>query len=159
MTASRILRFGEGFSLEPASYEHFDLAQKWTEEDPAHAGFVQARFWLEQADDRDSYLARWKQIPVMFFKAIIYVNEERQKYAEVHMQFRPQITQNDHEMIRAVLLAGCPWLEELLLGAGIEEIIFDSNAPPLIAFCVKRLGFKRENGRLRKRLTSETIVH
>lgn len=174
MTATRVLRFGAGFVLEPASFEHKPLAEQWTAWDPDHAGKVDPRFWLEQACDRDSYLASDGAGPVLFFKVIVYpilhrgasgpsdeelarVKVDREQcQAELHMQFMPQNLQSDYERVRAMLLAGCPWLEQLLLEAGVEEIVFDSKSPALVAFTTKRLGFSTKgDGVLRKRLTGQ----
>lgn len=157
MTATRILRFGAGFSLVPVGFEHKTMAENWNAWDPDHAGHVDPRFWLEQADNLDSYLASDAIGPVLFFKVIMIPKKEPpSKVAEIHMQFMPQNTQGDHERIRAMLLAGSPWLEELLLGAGVTEINFDSTSPALVAFSTKRLGFLTQgDGTLRKRLAAK----
>lgn len=155
MTAKSVLRFGEGFVLEPAAFQHKSQADEWTAADSDHAGRVDPRFWLEQAPDRDSYLVSDLRGPVLFFTLILLLPgpERIRKVAELHMQFMPTTTQLDHERIRAALMAGCPWLERILEGAGVEEITFDSRSDRLIAFCVKRLGFLLEdNGVPRKRL-------
>lgn len=163
MTATRTLRFGEGFSLEPADFQHRILADQWTAWDPDHAGRVDPRFWLEQDDDRDAYLASDRTGPVLFFKVIVQqkggIALPRWKTAELHMQFMPQATQQDYERIRAMLMAGCPWLEQILIAAGVEEITFDSHSPALIAFTTKRLGFSSQgDGTLRKRLAGQAAA-
>jgi hypothetical protein len=167
MTAIRVLRFGEGFLMEPASYEHKQLAEQWTAWDPDHAGKVDPRFWLEQADDRDSYLVSDRVGPVLFFKVIVSIyggianasfQTDSKKVAELHMQFMPASTQQDHERIRMALVKGCPWLEILLAGAGVEEIVFDSRHSGLVAFSTKRLGFTTQgDGQLRKTIQPEAM--
>jgi hypothetical protein len=162
MTAIRVLRFGEGFTMEPASFEHVKLAEQWTAWDTDH-GKVDPRFWLEQAEDRDSYLVSDREGPVLFFKVIMRARfwpvPERAagKIAELHMQFMPANTQADHERIRTALVKGCPWLEILLAGAGVEEIVFDSQHSGLVAFTTKRLGFTQSDGRLRKTIQPEAM--
>ena len=155
MTATKILRF-DGYLLEPASYEHKDLAEKWTAWDSDHAGQVDPRFWLEQDGTRDSYLVSDRHGPVLFFKVIMWTDRDffqyRKKVAEIHMQFMPASIAIDHQRIGGALLKGCPWLEEILRAAGVEEIYFDSTSPGLVAFTTKRMGFTQEDGRLRKRL-------
>lgn len=193
MTATKTLRFGEGFILEPAEFQHKQLAVEWTDADPDHSGRVDPRFWLEQDDDRDSYLCSDRQGPVLFFKLILkqteqhtqecqlsYMSKERAQQeswgctchhwgridfprksssAELHMQFMPAVSMQDHERIRAALLAGAPWIEQILMRAGVEEICFDSRSPGLIAFTTKRLGFSApENGILRKRLAGHAAT-
>lgn len=156
MTARGHFRFGEGYTLDPAGFEHKVLAENWTAWDADHAGRVDPRFWLEQDDSRDSYIACDRIGPVMFFKVIVFAHPE--KTAELHMQFMPASTQTDHERIRNVLLAGCPWIERILAGAGVTEIVFDSNSAGLVAFSTKRLGFTHENGQLRKRIAVATAT-
>jgi hypothetical protein len=169
MTATQSLKFGEGFTLEPASSEHKKLAEEWTAWDTDHARRVDPPFWLEQANDRDSYLCSDRQGPVLFFKMIIRVAgygillppgpEHTRKMAELHMQFMPASTMADHERIRTALMKGCPWIETLLIGAGVEEIYFDSQSPGLVAFTTKRLGFNTQgDGQLRKRLEVSLVA-
>jgi hypothetical protein len=163
-----VLRFGEGFVLEPASFEHKQLAEAWTAGDSDHAGKVDPRFWLEQAEDRDSYLVSDHVGPVLFFKVILMYyggianasfETATRRVAELHMQFMPANKQDDHERIRTALLKGSGWLDLLLMGAGVEEILFDSNSPGLVAFSTKRLGFHSQgDGRLRKRLADQAAA-
>lgn len=78
--------------------------------------------------------------------------------AEVFVQFMPCATEEDRERTREALARGMEWLEPVLEMSGAEEIFFDSRQEKLIAFCIKRLGFKAEGGtgmrRLRKALVS-----
>lgn len=161
MTATKILNF-DGYRLEPATYEHKDLAEQWTAWDRDHAGQVDPSFWLEQDEACDSYLVSDGIGPVLFFKVMTWImgslhnasfnTGPNKKKAEIHMQFMPASTTIDHQRIGGALLKGCPWLEELLRAAGVEEIYFDSTSPGLVAFTTKRMGFTQEDGRLRKRL-------
>lgn len=158
MTATKTLQFGVSgdYLLEPAAAKHKALAEQWTAWDPDHAGRVDPSFWLEQDEACDSYLVSDGMGPVLFFKVIIWTDRDffqyRKKVAEIHMQFMPASTTIDHQRIGGALLKGCPWLEELLRAAGVEEIYFDSTSPGLVAFTTKRMGFTQEDGRLRKRL-------
>lgn len=166
MTATKTLRFDPGYVLEPASFAHRVLAEEWTAWDKDHAGCVDPRFWLEQDESRDSYLVSDEFGPVMFFKIIVWIlgslenasfeTGPNRKEAEIHMQFMPATTSHDHTRIGQALLKGCPWLELILIGAGVSEIYFDSTSPGLVAFTTKRMGFTEERGQLRKRLELST---
>ena len=154
MTAIKTIQFDE-YRLEPASFEHKDLAENWTTEDANHAGQVDPRFWLEQDETRDSYLVSDSKGPVLFFKIIMLSTfgiPPRNKLAEIHMQFMPATSGKDHARIGAALVKGCFWLEQILQQAGVDEIYFDSDSPGLVAFTTKHMGFTHENGRVRKRL-------
>lgn len=176
MTATRTLSFNT-YKLEPASYEHKQLAEEWTAEDKEHAGIVDPRFWLEQGEDHDSYLVSDKWGPVLFFRVITRQIEPTEwllggiaptiqngglrpgfKAAELHMQFMPAYTAVDHKRIAETLKSGCPWLEQILIGAGVEEIYFDSTFPGLVAFTTKHLGFTQEGQRLSKRLAAAAVA-
>lgn len=167
MTATRILIF-DSYRLEPATFEHKHLAEEWTEADPEHRGKVDPRFWLEQGDGFDSYIVSDLAGPVLFLKVIARQigygillppgPQHVRKGAELHMQFMPAATEMDHKRISAALLHGSPWLEQILMGAGVEEVYFDSTFPGLIAFTTKRLGYEHEGGRLRKRLPAQASI-
>jgi hypothetical protein len=158
MTATKTLRF-DGYLLEPAEFKHKALAESWTAWDKDHAGRVDPRFWLEQDERTDSYLVSDAAGPVLFFKVIVMGIKQFEsdpfpswKHAELHMQFMPAACGADHNRIADALFKGYPWLELILIGAGVSEIYFDSRSPGLVAFTTKRMGFTQEGGRLRKRL-------
>ena len=150
MTATATFRFSNNkFTLRPAGEDDFYLAEKWTQLDPEHRGSVDPRFWLEQAQGRDSFLLFDDEGPVFFFKMVL-AGSENNRAIEIHIQFPPQ-GRNGYR-IAAGLIEGITWLERVLRQIQIREMFFDSASRKLITFAIKRLGFRMEGGKLRKRL-------
>lgn len=159
MSAIETFTFGP-YTLRPAGKFDADrkLAEEWTSADRDHAGRVDPVFWLEQKLGRDSYILQDKTGPLFFFKLIQpALPEDRFNACEVHIQFPPHPGQPEKQPLQRERLAialheGLQWLERVLIGNNIGEIFFDSTSDPLVAFCIKRLGFQLVDGKLRKRL-------
>lgn len=165
MSAIETFSFGP-YTLRPAGRDPGDLqlAQVWTSADRDHAGRVLPGFWLEQKLGRDSYILLDYNGPLFFFKLIQYVEPitNGKPMCEIHIQFPPAPGQAETQPLQRERLAmalheGLQWLERVLIGNRIGEIFFDSSSDPLVAFCIKRLGFVLEGGKLRKRL--EIVCH
>jgi hypothetical protein len=136
MTATKTYYFG-GYTLEPTTEQHLELAEKWTALDKYHAGVISPEFWLYQGASTDSYLLNDGAGPVFFLK----VHQHEGKRVALHIQFMPCATEQDMERTVEGLLQGTPWLEGILRESQVEEIFFDTQSKPLIAFAIKRLGF------------------
>ena len=169
MSALNTLQF-KGYTLRPAGERDLPLAAEWTAADPDHAGQTHPVFWLEQGLGVDSVLVLDGKGPVFFFKAMMLVYKPRRGplplqlvglsertitevsptpdkvAAQVFIQFMPCATEEDRERTREALIQGMEWMEPVLGQGGAEEIFFDSRQGKLIAFCIKRLGFTREEG-------------
>jgi hypothetical protein len=164
MTALNTMQFA-GFTLRPAGQDDRALAEQWTAWDRDHAGKVDPGFWLEQRVGMDSFLLNDGDGPVFFFKTRLAIEEEytptgetsiftgipilskrRTVRAELHIQFMPCATEEDHERTRRALLRGLEWLEPVLGHGGAEEIYFDSRDLKLITFAQKKLGFYLDPG-------------
>ena len=137
------------YRLRPTLAGDLDLAREWTAADRDHAS-INPAFWLEQTANHDSYLLYDVAGPVFFFKICGCFYGSGELHAEVHIQFAPI----DERRLMAGLTRGLQWLESMLSSCGYREVFFDSTNERLIRFCVKRLGFAEERGKLRKRLAA-----
>jgi hypothetical protein len=143
------------FELRMAGPENLELATRWTNADPDHAGRVKPEFWIEQSRRAESWLLRDRLGPIFFFKAV----KLEGNILEVHVQFAPPPPAGfaEWEQIRhrsrisRALIRGMQWLEQRV--SGFEEIRFESQSPLLIHFCQNHLGFSRRGKLLYKRLS------
>lgn len=156
MSATEDYRFF-GFLLRPAGAMATDgqLARQWTEADPWHCATTDPDFWLEQGVSCDSYILFDNEGPVFFWKGVLLPH----RTMEMHIQFPPfpkEDRAGRHHLrhrIRAGMIVGLRWLENMLAVSGVEEVYFDTVNPTLAEFATLHLKFVHDGQRLTKRLT------
>jgi hypothetical protein len=127
-------RFSD-YELRPIEERDRAQLEAWIAADPFHRDYVQPEFFmnggmvLEDAEGA-TYFVRLE--PAL----------------RVHIQFPPAATRYERERTMKALADGMAWLRSFCRGRGIEQLIFSSKFPPLIRFCVKRLGFKQSTTEL-----------
>jgi len=143
----------KGYRLRPALLGDLALAQQWTAADPDHAGRVDPKSWITQSELTQSYILEDAEGPIFFFKGELELQWPR---IVVHIQFPPDDRPNFHhrrrQRVSQGLIEGLAWLEERMAGA-VNEIVFESSTPALVRFSIRHLGFKLEDGKLRKPIT------
>jgi len=142
-----------GFTLKTAMRNelHWRLAESWTEADPDHRETTPAGFWFEQNENCYSYILEDRHGVVFFFKMMWHGTDQ----VELHIQFPPapeeaEATADQRQRTIRGLTEGIPWIERVLAIRNVSTLFFTSKSPSLIRFCVKRLGFRHEEGRLTK---------
>lgn len=138
MSAKDGFTFGQ-YELRPATAEDADLAHEWTAADPAHAGIISPRFWLEQDRGVDCYLLSDAEGPLFFFRM--------QRAARLFIQFSPTATA---QRTRQGLEEGMKWLNMALATVSVTEILFDSASKLLRRFVTGKLGFRPQPESLSK---------
>jgi hypothetical protein len=131
-----------GLRVRRSGREDLELAQVWTEADPAHAT-DSPTFWILQSELVQSYLVGDADGPLYFFTGQLNPDVA----LDLHVQFAPaglyRTLENQHALrgrtMRA-LIESTRWLEERMAGV-VPVIRFATRNPQLARFCVKRMGF------------------
>lgn len=119
-------RFAD-YTLRQVEAADREQLERWIAADPHHRDTAKAEFFQLVLEDAAG--------------ACYYV--ELEPAMRVHIQFGPSATQAERERTMRALGAGMKWLRAEMGGRGVKQLIFSSSFRPLIAFCVKRLGFRR----------------
>lgn len=137
----KVVQISDEYRLRPATEADAALLAEWIEGDPAHRGLFTPKFFIEGRAGKECYAVEGTDGKVRFYITM-------QKAMRLHIQFNPDGSQETRESTRDALLKGFQWLEQGARRAGIRELIFDSAARPLIAFCRKRLGFGKASDQM-----------
>jgi len=127
-------RFGP-YTLRPATAEDEQLLAGWIAADDDHRDRLTPSFWTEKHKGLDTMMLEDGQGHIFALRI--------ERLARLHIQFAPATTEADRERLRDALTEGCEWLAHSLAAVGIRELVFESRVARLVAFSLRRLGFRR----------------
>lgn len=127
------------------------LLTQWIDTDSYHCSRTDADFFLrEEIGSRECFALEDGLGCVRFYLVMTVKGANEVLWMDI--QFPPVKTIEERQDLREALTAGFAWLERRGAAMGFQAIGFESEAPLLIAFCRKRLGFlttKRSNAAVR----------
>lgn len=123
-----------------------NLIEHWLDQDPHHAGSVDADFFMVQRKGTAECFAVEDELGLIVFY-VRMSTPDGLRLLWLNMQFGPDGGRAERVRVSRALVAGFDWMKTAALGAGIEEIGFTTSSPALRTFAVDRLGFRSDGER------------
>jgi hypothetical protein len=130
----------QGFDIRPVTESDRTLCEQWILANPEHRGKVKADFYLKPEDNVQTFVVTENDEPLFFFRDEIALR--------FHMEFGPSFTEAERDRNRRGLEWGIEWLLNMARGAGVRQLVTQSDSPELRKFCEKRLGFTTSSGEM-----------
>jgi hypothetical protein len=107
--------------------------------DPYHQDRMDADYFLKLQPGEDAWALEDQTGKVLFYF-------KTQTAVRLSMQFATAETSADKTRNRIALLKGLAWIEAQLRANNFRELLFESDAPELMAMAKRRMGFKETSG-------------
>jgi hypothetical protein len=131
------------YTVRPASERDRGYLETLIESDPYHHHQMDADYFLKLKPGEDAWALEDDKGQVLFYF-------KTQTAVRLSIQFAQAETSADKTRNRIALLKGLAWMEAQLAANSYREILFQTDAPELVAMAKRRMGFREVSGLARE---------